>query len=143
MNTANLILSQNTAFKFITVRFKEEQRSDRVPNLNQEGSKSYTYKTTLELVADDFVVVESPSGFKVVRVESVLDISEVDNKYEYKWVVSKVDLEYYEKCKLAESSVKKQVNKLEFEKTRRAFQEELEGRLGKDAVITLQGIARL
>jgi hypothetical protein len=139
MNTANLILSQNIAFKFITVLFNE-QNQDR---LATSSFKTYTYKTTLELTAEDLVVVESPTGFKVVRVDSVLDISEVDNKYEYKWVVSKVDLDYYEKCKLAESSVKKQVNKLEFEKTRKAFQEELEGRLGKEAVITLQGIARL
>jgi hypothetical protein len=139
MNTANLILSQNDAFKFVTVRFMDESNQA----LNQESTKTYTYKTTLELLPDDLVVVESPTGFKVVRVESILDISEVDNKYEYKWVVSKVDLDYYEKCKLAESGVKKQVNKLEFEKTRRAFQEELEGRLGKDAVVTLQGIAKL
>ena len=133
MNTTNLILSQNESFKFVSVSFMDGQ------------TKTYTYKTTLDLAVDDLVVVESPTGFKIVKVVSVLEFHEVnfDVHYEYKWVVSRVDLEYYNECVNVEKEVRKQANKLAYEETRAKLTEQLKDRIGEDALITLKGIAKL
>jgi len=74
----NLILKEQVpGFKFIAVNFV--------------GSHvTYTYKTTLDIKVGDLVVIESPSGLKVVTVAD--DDVEVkpSPKYAIKWVVCKV-----------------------------------------------------
>ncbi len=144
MNNANLLLSQNPNFKFVEVKFREEISKNIMPSLDGESSKSYTYKTTLDVKEDDLVIVHTPSGeYKVVRVVSVKELHDVDNSFEYKWVVSKVDLDYYESCKRTESEIKKAVNRMTFDKQREEYKAQLQERLGKEAVLTLEGLVRL
>lgn len=132
MNKTNLLLSQNENFKLVEVVF-----------LEQPAVKTYTYKTTLDVAEDDLVVVHAPDGFKVVKVVRVLGLHEFQGNFQIKWLVSKVDLEYYESCKETESNVQKEMNRFEFEKTKKEFNDQLVERLGKDAVTSLKGIVKL
>lgn len=62
------------------------------------SGKLYTYKTRLDLVKGDKVVVDVNGEFKVVEVGAVHSTPQIDPKAAkgfYKWIVSKVDLEHY------------------------------------------------
>lgn len=64
--------------------------------------KSYTYLSLHNVAVDDLVIVDSPSGYKVVTVVGVrndlpLELLEAD--YEYKFIVQKVEVERNEMFK--------------------------------------------
>ena len=119
MNEVNILLADNENFKFATVVFAP-----------YTGTKTYTYKTMLDIQVDDFVVVDTPSnGFQVCQVREVLTPMEVDLevKFSYKWIVQKVDTEQYDKSVALEKSVRAFVNQ---SKNKRAIAEAKERILG-------------
>lgn len=101
MQTAILaLMAENEKFKFVSVRFPTSDRG-------------YTYKTMLDLVEGDKVLVDTASGMQIVTVREVLDISDVDLEanYEYKWVVQKVDFTEFEQYKQMEDDLLKYLRK--------------------------------
>lgn len=103
MNEVNVLLADREDFKFITAVFAP-----------YTGKNTYTYKTLLDVKVDDFVLVDTPSnGYQVVQVREVLSALEVDLevKFEYKWLIQKVDLEHYDKVIAMEKEVRSVVNK--------------------------------
>jgi hypothetical protein len=64
---------------------------------NPFDNRKYTYLVDddLELAAGDHAVVQAKDKFTVVEVLSVVeaDVSELNPKIEYKWVVHRVDME--------------------------------------------------
>jgi len=57
----------------------------------------YTYKTWMDHVVGDFVVIETAKGYSVVEVHEVHETSQINGvtDIDYKWVVDKVDLTAY------------------------------------------------
>ena len=57
----------------------------------------YTYKVdnSIKVKIDDYVVVKTDTGFKVVQVQKVRKPAQIDNDYAYKYIVDKVDLTFY------------------------------------------------
>lgn len=103
MNEVNVLLADNPNFKFVECVFYPFT-----------GVNPYTYKTmNPDIKEDDFVVVDTPSkGFQVVQVRAIKSPLEVnlEAKYEFKWVVQRIDAEDYEKCKTVEAEVRRTVN---------------------------------
>ena len=102
MNELNILLAANKDFKFVTCIFAPFT-----------GHNRYTHKTLLDIKEEDFLVVDTPSkGLQVVQVRKVLTPLEVDLevKFEYKWVVQKLDLEHYNKVETMEKEVRRAVN---------------------------------
>lgn len=67
--------------------------------LFDNGGKRYTYKTDIPLEVGDQVVVEVRHELKIVRVVHVDETPRLDANapWEYRWIVSKVDYEGYQK----------------------------------------------
>lgn len=62
------------------------------------GSRSYTYKTTLDFEVGDLALVETPdNGVQAVTIRKVHVTPEIDadSNIDYKWIISKVDLAPY------------------------------------------------
>ena len=58
----------------------------------------YTYKTDLDLADGDTVVVNTPnSGLQLVKVHEVHDTPQLDEGFDYAWIVQKIDLTNYRK----------------------------------------------
>ena len=81
-------------------------------------NKLYTFKTNIEgLKVEDIVVVPSSSaeGFAVCRVKEVHEFPEIDTDapWDYKWIVSKVDMESYEEILKAEEEALKDLRKMQ------------------------------
>lgn len=129
---ANLFFLQQENFSFVKVVF------DGHP-------KTYLYKTTLELEKDDKVIVDSPSsGLVIVTVVDTVDPLEVNlDAFNYKWVVSKVDLEYYNKLQEVEKQVQREVNKAKASAARKQMEEQLIEQIGEDAFNNVKGLVRL
>lgn len=87
MKNKHLISLLQTGFTTIKVEFKQ-------------GSQQYTYKAKLSegIKVEDRVIVDSPQdGLTVVKVVEVHLTPEIDlhAKFDYKWIVHKVDLTDY------------------------------------------------
>lgn len=133
MSDLNLILAENENFKFVVARFNG-------------ASNTYTYKTTLDLQVDDFVVVETPSnGFQVVQVVEVASADEFELTYsgKLKWVVSKVDTDYYEEVRTMEREANKHLNKAKRIKARREHLAALTEELGEEELNEVKKLVRL
>ena len=89
--------------------------SDRFSTTN----KTYTFKTILkDLKKDDLVVVECAGhsnqfGFNIVKVVSVNNLADFDNKIDYKWIVSKLDTKELDVIKEAEESLIKEIKEIQ------------------------------
>ena len=60
--------------------------------------KQYTYLSTFDVSKGDTVVVDTQWGLKLVEVTAVrpgLPTELLESAYEYKFLVTKVDLDYY------------------------------------------------
>lgn len=129
MNDTNLILAQNKNFTFVGVRF-----------LDGNNPTSYYYKTFQKFEVGDQAVVDSPiSGLTVVEVTQVdcmLDVCNHDNG-NYKWIVQKVDMTDYERCRDLEKEVTKHVLGMRFNKVRKEAEEMLTEQLGQDDYMKL------
>ena len=132
-NELNLLLAQNEDFKLVKVQFPG-------------STKCYTYKTTLDIKEDDQVVVDSPSnGFQILKAYEVIPAieSELTFNYNLKWIVSKVDLEYYEKCQDMERKANRELNKLRASRRRTELEKELTEAIGSEGVETVKALVRL
>lgn len=97
LNTAvHALLSDNEAFKFVAVHFPG-------------STKTYHYKTMLDLAVDDEVIVMTHGdNMKVVLVVDVIDYCDFDEEsFKYGWIVSKVDTTEYNKMLDMEAEVLK------------------------------------
>lgn len=132
MSELNILLAANENFKFVKVEFNGSQ-------------KEYLYKTTLELEDGDTVVVDTPStGLTCAIVTEVLRLEEVDlESFDYKWIVSKVDLEYYEKVKEMQSTVRKTINDSRRAKLIKNMREQISESLGEDTAKKVEKLVRL
>lgn len=132
MSTLNILLASNPSFKFVTVEFKNSQTP-------------YTYKTTLDLEEGDTVVVDTPrTGMTCALVTAVLRLEEVDaTKFDYKWVVSKVDTDYYEKVTDMQAQVQKTINDSKRSKLVKEMKAQLAEEIGDDAVAQVEKLVRL
>jgi hypothetical protein len=71
----------NEDIKFVKARFKNFRTA-------------YTYKTTLDLKPGEEVIVDTPSnGLAVV---TIIEIGIKEPDFKCKWIVSQIDLTYYE-----------------------------------------------
>lgn len=132
MNNLTLLLSQNDNFKLVKAIFPSS------PN-------TYTYKTTLDIKEDQYAVVQTASGPKIVLIVEVLDPSETSLSfpYELKWLVQTVSFEHYDKCVELDKQVNKQLNALEFKNKRESLLDGLKSTIGKDGVDTVTKLVRL
>lgn len=95
MNVVNLLLAQNLAsFVFVKCRFAS-------------SPKLYTYKTTLSVLPGDLVIVHTNDEFKSVEVVEVSTTQPELDSFDYKWIVSKLDLTHYYEVTTKENNVKK------------------------------------
>ena len=102
MNEVNVLLADRQDFKFVTAVFAP-----------YTGTKTYTYKTFLDVAEDDFAVVDTPTnGYQVVHIREVLSPLDVnlDVNFEYRWLVSILDTEAYTKAVELEKALRREVN---------------------------------
>ena len=135
MNEVNALLAENEDFKFVECVFAP-----------YTGQRTYTYKTTLDLAEDDFVVVDTPSnGLAIVQVRSIKDFYDVnhDVRYQYKWVVQKVDTAAYEEAVKLEETLMAQVNKVKRKQKRKEIQETMLGQMDETDREEVRKLVRL
>lgn len=113
MSIIDTLLAENENFKFVSAKFPP-----------YTGSKSYYYKTMLDVVVDDFAVVyvTNDNSFKVVQITEVhepLSI-ELSPHIDYRWLVQKVDCKQYQESLNAERELAATLRKAE---TRRRVEE--------------------
>lgn len=86
----------------------------------------YTYMTTLDLQVGDKVVVDTPrAGLQVVEVINADAEWDIDAKYVYKFIVSKVDTSYHEDLQVKINEVKEIVEQNRRDQARKAIVESL------------------
>lgn len=135
MKDINILLADNEDFKFVVGVFAP-----------YTGQKGYTYKTVLDVEVDDFVIVETPSnGFQIVKVVEVASPFDIDlnSNIKYKWVVDKLDLSHYEKCKEQEKALLQYVNRSKNKQAVEEAKQILVESLGKDAGEEVKKLIRL
>lgn len=77
-------------------------------------------------------------------VTKVLKLEEVDaTKFDYKWVVSKVDTDYYEKVLDMQAQVQKTINDSKRSKLVKEMKAQLAEEIGVDAVAKVEKLVRL
>jgi hypothetical protein len=140
MQELNLILGQNENFTFVTVVF-----DNQLEVVDGIGAKKYVYKTTLQLEKSDKVIVEADGRLKVVTVHEVDVGGEIDlTAYNgYKWIVDKIDLDYYNNCLEVERNVRRNLNKLKMAQLRKETEANMTELLGEEGVQEIKKIARL
>lgn len=128
----NLILAENSNFKFVKVVF-------------DSNSREYTYKTTLDVNVDDFCVVNVNNQFKIVKVAEVLSPDEYHESgaFEIKWIVSAFSTEYYKACINLEKDISKRLTTVTHKKKREAAMAELKSAVGEEAVTEVTKLVRL
>lgn len=82
--------------------------------LQDSSNRQYTYKVPNEQDAidlGDLAIVETNSGFKIVKVKAIHDIPQIDYSapYEYSWIVGTVPLQDYLVTKATEKQLKAQL----------------------------------
>ena len=109
--------------------------------INQPGTKVYTYKTLLQgLQVDDLVVVEcqgtsTQHGFAVVKVvamDPVIDM--MDTTINYKWVMSKVDTSAHADLLKREQALAAAMQEAHRRKAREEVRAQLIAELGEETV---------
>jgi len=111
MNKQHLITyTQRHAFTAVSCKF-----------FGDTASRAYTYKAAkaLGLAVGDLAVVHTANsnvGFKVVEVVAINVEVDYSATFEYKWVVDKVDLTSYNKMRVAEQELLKELKEAELKK---------------------------
>ena len=73
----------------------------------------YTFCTDLDLMEDDWVVVETRHGFKTAQVVKTRGLTRDQMSRAYKWVVQKIDTELHE-VRMAQEELRQEIrNKLQ------------------------------
>jgi hypothetical protein len=134
MKAVDIMLSNNENFKFVACVFAP-----------YTGTRSYSYKTMLDLVVGDYVVVDTPSnGFQVVEVVGVVVAEDFDGPdIAYKWVVCRVDLEQYKECQQLEAAIHKEIHKSKSRSVYAALKAELQSTVGEETVNAIAKLSRL
>lgn len=140
MSDLELFLAEaNKDFKIVTVKFD----SSKTVKLD---TKTYTYKTVLDVQEGDKVVVDSPSSGMVIVdvIEAVPAIeTNLDFGFQVKWIVSKVDVKNYEECKEIERKALKQINMLKYTNKRKELLHDLTEVIGEDGIKQIKQLVRL
>lgn len=106
----------------------------------------YTYMTTLDLAVGDKVVVDTPrAGLQVVEVINADAEWDIDAKFVYKFIVSKVDTSYHEDLQVKINEVKEIVEQNRRDQARKAIVESLNLKAAQVKAITNigKGLPRL
>lgn len=102
----------------------------------------YTYMTLDKLEVGDKVLVDTPrAGLQVVEVTAVDVAWDIDAKFDYKFVVAKVDLAQYNKIQEALNEVREVIENERRAQARRAMTEQLGLKAG--TVKKIQALTRL
>ena len=134
MNTINLLLARNENFKFIGVNFTSFY-DDHTKAL--KTGKTYYYKTTEDFEIGDNAVVSVNDELKIVRVVVLDCILNLDTNINYKWVVSKVDKDEFNRCIEVEKELTYQINTLRLKALRKGLEDEFKAEFGAKAIKTL------
>jgi len=135
MNYLDLVLANDDRFKFVEVSFAEFDKP----------SKTYTYKSNIELVESDLVVV--PIGqldqniFKTARVIKVMDPFDCDFSFNTKWIAGLVDLTKYVDTLKYEAEARVIVNKAKAKKAMAEALEEIKLKLDSDELSKLDDLS--
>jgi hypothetical protein len=102
MNPRHLVSLIDGEYTTVAVRF-------------DAASKLYTYKTRLKLQRNDWVIVSVNDVLKVVQVVQVHATPQIDfeAKFDYKWVVQKVDMSDYNTTLAAEAKLVEHIDAME------------------------------
>ena len=128
MNTNQMVNSLYENLNAVQVVFNGE---------SQMITKEYTYKTFEALEVGDFCVVDSPSdGLAIVKVVGV-DPSLLEEDYKFKWIVTKIDLDSYNKLVENEAEAVETLSKKIREGNRKKSIELVKEMVGEDEVMQL------
>lgn len=96
------------------------------------NSTSYTYKTRLDLVPDDLVIVKAAGKFKIARIEEIDCVPNIDanSSIQYAWIMQKVETVAYENKELEDLAFKRKVKEEEIRTHREQHLQELKLRFG-------------
>lgn len=134
MNNVNVnqLFLTNEKFKFVAVTF-------------HGSNQVYHYKTVLDVAEGDIIVVDTPSsGMTCVTVKAIVDALDIDlDKYNYKWVVQKVDTEHYETMQSREKEAKTLLLKHRQQKAVQEFENALLSSVGQEGIEAVKKIVRL
>lgn len=107
------------------------------------STKEYYYKTTLTVIAGDHCVVVTPSGVEVVKITKVTSLTsdlQLPSHAKLKWVVQKVDFDYYNEMLEYDKGLQKKIDEIEVCKRRSSILEDL----GLTAAeLTIEAVKRL
>ena len=100
----------------------------------QNSSKTYTYKTRLDLAPGDFVIVKTHNGLSIVRVEEVHNVPNIpqNSDIEFKWISQKVDVGAIESAEEADKEFHDKYQEEVRRKHRENAKAELIGTLGEE-----------
>lgn len=105
--------------KYQTIECSYE-RTTLDPRTKVRNEKMYTYKVPLDIdvKVGDALIVNPPGGYKIVIVTAVHDQPRInpDARYEYKWIVGKIDDTAYKIRVANEETVKRMVELREHQK---------------------------
>ena len=76
------------------------------------ATREYSYLTDLDLSEGDYVVVDTPNGFEVVKVVGTRGITSNQCAKASKWIVQKIDVTDYEAKKATRVIIQEIKNKL-------------------------------
>lgn len=130
MNDLNLFLAENPNFKIVSV--------------SVDGSRK-TFKTMLDVQADDTVVVRQRDALRVGQVIATVPGLEADLSYatDPDWLISVVSLAEYDKMHSMQQEANKKLNVLQLSKRRKELMDELASEIGEDSVKAIQELVRL
>lgn len=127
MNTQNLVslLQEN-----YTTCYAVFAADTRVPDTL---IKTYTYKLAL---GDDNLPIAQAGDFAVVEVNGILKIvqivavhaqpeTDIDAKFEYKWIINRVDLDHYQKRIAAEKAFLEEYNRVRNDSVRKQLLDQM------------------
>jgi len=121
MKELDLLLAQNKDFNFVGVQFNGNNRV-------------YYYKTTEKFEVNDYAIVSTSEGFKVVKVVEVNCMLSISDHINYVWIVQKVDTSKYDHCRKVEAELQSQLNTLRVAKLCKDVEAELAAEIGEDGV---------
>ena len=128
MNTNQMVNSLYENLNAVQVVFNGE---------SQMVTKEYTYKTFEALEVGDFCVVDSPrDGLAIVKVVGV-DSSLLEEDCKFEWIVTKIDLDSYNKLVEDEAEAVETLSRKIREGNRKKSIELVKEMVGEDEVMQL------
>ena len=121
MNSSYIQTILDDTIKTVSVRF-------------QNNSKTYTYKTRMDLIPGDFVIVKTHNGLSIVRVVELHNVPNIpqNSDIEFKWVTQKVDAGAIESAEEADKEFHDRYQEEVRRKHRESAKAELVDKLGEE-----------